>query len=261
MENSLINAIIVHLMASHFKWLLPLLVMGIFTPFSPMIDNKVAAFFYTPAQMSSGHFFDCGFTHFLYLYGEQIGRASGVVALIVYLLSWPITKILKWRGAMLVCGLTLALGTGLLTNLVLKEYWGRPRPKQVVEYGGKHTFRPYYHPDFHTRHDPQKSFPSGHVSMGFYYLSLCLTGRRYRSRLLFLMGLFLTAFFGGGLMFARVAQGGHFLSDVLMAGLIMWWTALFCDWLVFTRGVFGVLGGPDPIRPGTSPEPDQHQTV
>ena len=97
--------------------------------------------------------------------------------------------------------------------------------------------------------------------MGFYYISLCLAARQYRSRLLFWLGLGLTVFFGGGLMFARVAQGGHFVSDVVMAALIMWWTALFCEWLVFTKEAFGVLGGRDPKPHGTSPELDPVQRV
>lgn len=248
-------------MKKHFKWLLPLFLMGLFAPITPWIDLQVAAFFYTPVIGEKGHFFDCGWMRFLYLYGEHIGRASGVVIFLIYLLSWFHTKIAPWRKAMLVCGLTLFLGTGVITNLMLKEYWGRPRPKQVEQFGGKHIYRPFYSPDFHTRRDPQKSFPSGHVSMGFYYLSLCLAARQYGSRRLFWLGLGLTLFFGGGLMFARVAQGGHFVSDVVMAALIMWWTALFCEWMVFTKGAFGILGGRDPKPLGISLEPDPSQKV
>ena len=41
--------------------------------------------------------------------------------------------------------------------------------------------------------------------------------------------------FGLGILLsmARIVQGGHFISDVLFAALLMWETAYFVDWLVF----------------------------
>lgn len=141
-------------------------------------------------------------------------------------------------------GITLTLGAGLITNMGLKEYWGRPRPKQVIEFGGKHEYRPFWHPNFHTRHDPQRSFPSGHVAMGFYFLSLYLVGKRYNNVPLKRSGLFLVAFLGGGLMIARIAQGGHFFSDVLFSPILMWYVAKASDWLVFdSMPTWGAWGG------------------
>ena len=131
--------------------------------------------------------------------------------------------------------LTLVIGAGLVTNLGFKEYWGRPRPKQVIEFGGKHEYRPFWIPDFHTRHDPQRSFPSGHVAMGFYFLSMVLVGKRYHSPLLKNMGLFLVIFLGGGLMIARVVQGGHFFSDVIVSPILMWYVAKGVDWWLYSR--------------------------
>jgi hypothetical protein len=32
--------------------------------------------------------------------------------------------------------LSVILGPGLLVNLVFKDHWGRPRPRQVVALGG-----------------------------------------------------------------------------------------------------------------------------
>ena len=34
----------------------------------------------------------------------------------------------------------LALGPGVVSNLVLKDNWGRARPSQIVQFGGKRTF-------------------------------------------------------------------------------------------------------------------------
>ena len=73
---------------------------------------------------------------------------------------------------------------------------------------------------------PQKSFPSGHVAMGFYYLSLLLLAKR---AWLFYSALFLILFWGVGLMVTRVVQGGHFVSDVLASFVLMWLIACVAD--------------------------------
>ena len=35
---------------------------------------------------------------------------------------------------------TLALGPGVVTNLILKDHWHRPRPIDVTEFGGSFRF-------------------------------------------------------------------------------------------------------------------------
>lgn len=169
---------------------------------------------------------------FLFRYGELFGLFSGGLAAFCFLLSFPCTKLKKWRPASLTLTLTLILGAGLITNTLLKGYWGRPRPKQIIEFGGHHTYRPFWRPNFERDREPQKSFPSGHVAMGFYYLSLCLVGKRYKNPFLFRVGLCLTVGLGGSLMITRVAQGGHFVSDVLASALLMWLVALLMDRVV-----------------------------
>ena len=41
---------------------------------------------------------------------------------------------------------TLALGPGLLTNVLLKDHWGRPRPIDVRQFGGDYRFKPWWDP-------------------------------------------------------------------------------------------------------------------
>ena len=206
-----------------------LLLLAFIAPFTPTIDLYVSGLFYTPSQ----GFFDNAFCLGMFKYGELFALASGGLASLFFLLSFLRPKWKKYRRGSLVMILTLVIGAGLLTNVMLKGHWGRPRPKQVMEFGGKHDYRPFWRPNFHTRHDPQKSFPSGHVAMGFYFLSLCLIGRRYHNHLLFRIGLFLTLFLGGGLMVTRIAQGGHFFSDVIVSPILMWYVARSVDKLVF----------------------------
>lgn len=216
------------LIKKYSKWLFPLLLVGGLAPLTPFLDMEIARFFYDGA-----HFVDNGWTRFLYRYGEIFGFICGGFACAIYLLSWGVASLKKWRKGALCLGLTLILGAGITVNMVLKEYWGRPRPKQVEEFGGKSLFLPFYKPHLQQKEDPHKSFPSGHATMGFYYFSLCLVGRRYGSRALFVLGLTLTIGLGVGLSLTRIAQGGHFFSDTVIAALVMWLTALFVDWLVF----------------------------
>lgn len=208
-------------MKKQMKWLFPVFLLALFAPFTPKIDLAVSSYFYEGGQFSTHPYFS-----FLFKSGEMFGFFFGAVVLFFYLLSWVSKKHRRFREGALLIGLTLLIGAGIITNSLLKEYWGRPRPKQIVEFGGKLDYRPFWKPNFEAEREPQKSFPSGHVAMGFFYLSLIVVGRHYKNRMLIYSGALLTLFWGVGLMIARVAQGGHFVSDVLISPIIMWLTIL-----------------------------------
>ncbi len=220
-------------MKSYFKWLWPLLLLA-FIPYTPAIDLAVERFFYTSAP-TGGHFVDNFLTTFFFRYGELIGFFTGSVALTIFIWSFFWRKLKRYRKGALHLVLTLVIGAGLVTNAILKEHWGRPRPKQITEFGGPLEYRPFWKPNFDSQREPQKSFPSGHVAMGFYYLSFCLVARRYNSLILYRIGLLFTLLFGLGEAFSRLAQGGHFFSDALFAFLLMWVISHAIDWFLFTR--------------------------
>lgn len=118
--------------------------------------------------------------------------------------------------------LLLALGPGLLVNAVFKEHWGRPRPREVQEFGGSKPFLQPWQPGVSGK---GRSFPSGHSSAAFYLTAPYFIYRRSRPR----RG---AGWLAGGLVFgllmsvARIAQGGHFLSDCLWAFGMVWLTGL-----------------------------------
>ena len=209
------------MMKKQLKWACPLLFLAALTPFTPWLDMRVATHFYNGQNFSTHPYFS-----FLFKVGELFGFFFGAVVLCFYLLSWVSKRYRRYREGALMIGLTLLIGAGIITNALFKEYWGRPRPKQIVEFGGTLDYRPFWKPNLNADREPQKSFPSGHVAMGFFYLSIIVVASHYRNRLLFVMGLFLTLFWGIGLMIARVAQGGHFVSDVIFSPVIMWLTVL-----------------------------------
>lgn len=137
----------------------------LFAPFSPQIDLYVSSLFYSPEQ----GFCDPLFFHILFEYGEIFVIVTGALTSVMIALSFFWKRLKTWRRGALTLLLTLVLGAGLITNFGFKGHWARPRPKQIVEFGGKHAYRPFWHPHAQKKEDPQKSFPSGHVAMGFYF--------------------------------------------------------------------------------------------
>lgn len=125
--------------------------------------------------------------------------------------------------------LCMIVGPGLVAH-VFKDHWDRARPVQIVEFGGQKQFSP---PLLRTDQCEQNcSFVSGEASsifmLGFAIALLAEAGRRRR---LFLAAIAAGAFAG----LVRIGAGGHFLSDVVFAGVFMAVVARGMAWLVFER--------------------------
>ena len=126
----------------------------------------------------------------------------------------------KSRPQALFFVLLLALGPGLVVNVILKDNLGRARPREVVEFGGNYQFSQVWQ-----RGDTGKnsSFPSGHASAAFYLMAPWFILRR-KKRALAMTFLMLGLTYGSLVGAARILQGGHFLSDVLWAGGLVYIT-------------------------------------
>lgn len=118
-----------------------------------------------------------------------------------------------WRSSGIFLALLLALGPGLLVNAVFKDHWGRPRPRDIVQFEGNKVF---LQPWQMGKDGDGRSFPSGHASAAFYMTAPYFIYRNRRKRLarIWLSG---GLIFGVFMSIARTAQGGHFLSDDLWA--------------------------------------------
>lgn len=217
---------------NEWPWLLPLIVMALITPFTPALDLRISHYFYDTTHSFPGN----SFYTFLYNYGIVPGQiVFGLSAVLLFLASF-FKRWSRWYAASLIMVLTLAIGSGLITHMILKDHWGRPRPKQVIEFGGTQQFRPYYKPNIFDQPETSKGFPCGHCTMGFYFFALALIARRNNNRTLFWGALIFALLLGTLLSWARIAQGGHFLTDTLASALIMWITAYACVRLIGPDG-------------------------
>jgi membrane-associated PAP2 superfamily phosphatase len=124
--------------------------------------------------------------------------------------------------------LSVALGAGLIVNSILKEHWGHPRPAEIVEFGGGGRYAP---PWAKRPSGEGESFPSGHAAIAFSFLVFYFILRIPRP------GLARVCFWGAVLMgclmgLGRVAQGRHFLSDVLWAAYIPYLSCMLFYYVV-----------------------------
>lgn len=149
----------------------------------------------------------------LYLLGRGPAIALGTAGLAAALIGSIYRRRRGWIRPGLFLAILLALGPGLIVNSVFKEYWGRPRPREVVQFGGTKEFLHPWQPGI--AHNG-RSFPSGHSSGAFYLTAPFFV---YRRRNPGIARLWLIGGVGFGLMMsvARITQGGHFLSDNLWA--------------------------------------------
>jgi membrane-associated phospholipid phosphatase len=115
---------------------------------------------------------------------------------------------------MLFLAASFALGPGLLVNGVLKDVSHRPRPAQLVEFGGQDAFRPWYAFDGGCKSNC--SFASGEVAGAAWLLApASLAPPPWRGIAIAAVGAVTITVAG-----LRMAFGGHFLSDVIAAVLV-----------------------------------------
>jgi lipid A 4'-phosphatase len=108
----------------------------------------------------------------------------------------------------------LALGPGLLVNGLLKTYWGRPRPIETEVFGGGAPFQKVW--VISDWCDRNCSFVSGEASSGAWLVAAALvTPRRIRPVVTVLAVTYALL-----LSLNRIAFGGHYLSDVVIAWLL-----------------------------------------
>jgi lipid A 4'-phosphatase len=179
----------------------------------PELDLAGAGLFYA----GDGHF--VGRTAIGDL-ARKIGYSLPIVVLALLILAWLLRRFgVRCKAptgqSIAMLSLTMLIGPGLLANLILKDHSHRPRPVQIQEFGGSMEFRPWYRFDGSCR--TNCSFVSGEAAEAFWMLAPA----SLLAPPLLPYGIAAAASFATAVSVLRMAYGGHFLSDVVLAGLLM----------------------------------------
>jgi lipid A 4'-phosphatase len=199
----------------------------------PQVDLTASRLFYV-----SGRGFVWGdWLPILFLYQAVPWITWGILALAAMAAIWlflvgrPLWRL--DRKALIFVVAATAAGPGLLANTLLKDHWGRARPAQIEVFGGAHRFTPAPLPAAEC--DRNCAFVSGHAALAFSLVSFAFLlppGHARRRGVAAALG------FGALVGLGRIAQGAHFLSDVVYAGLLAYGTtALFYWWIVDYDGL------------------------
>ena len=137
-------------------------------------------------------------------------------------LVFPLKKIyfnfnFKNKDALFVFS-TVLFNLLVVVNLILKNSWGRARPNDIVQLGGNEVFTPWF--QVSDSCISNCSFVSGDASVGFSVIALFFITKKP-------IYLWLSVFFGLLLGIIRLLEGGHFLSDILIAGFLIFTLTYF----------------------------------
>jgi lipid A 4'-phosphatase len=200
-------------------------IVGLIFAIWPGLDLRISAHFYDAAARAFPLANDA-----TVVWLRDLNRAVDMLFGVAFLLAIA-TKIarpehrLMFSGrAMLFLSLTFALGPGLVTNVIFKEHWHRPRPVHVMQFNGPSEFVRWS--DNGGSCQANCSFFSGEVSAASWTLAPAVLAPPGPLRVLAIAGALV---FTGVNAFVRVAQGGHFFSDAAFAAI----ATSFIIWLMY----------------------------
>jgi membrane-associated phospholipid phosphatase len=196
----------------------------------PELDLAGARYFYH----NGGFFGRSSFERF----GRDFFRVTPFVVLAAYVALWLAKHLgarLRWAPsgrAVTFLIATMIIGPGLIVNLGLKDHWHRPRPVQTQDFNGPSPFTPWYDDNGACRKNC--SFVSGEAATGFWMVApASVLPPPWRAPAI------IAAFlFGFGASLLRLAFGGHYLSDVLLGGLIMLIVIEIVRRVIWPKGAF-----------------------
>jgi lipid A 4'-phosphatase len=192
-------------------------VTGLLCAVDPQLDLDLAGLAFSPKT----HMFDVNAQLWVQYTREAARLLITLLVLPAFLavlgkLILPQRRMLIEGRAALFLIATLALGPGALTNLILKDHWGRARPIDVQQFGGDERFTPWW--DWRGDCPNNCSFIAGEPSGAFWTLAPAALAPPELLPLAYGAALA----FGIGTGALRMAAGAHFFSDVVFAGVLMY---------------------------------------
>ena len=176
------------------------------------LDLTIASLFYDPTTQ---RFWDVSNRYVLMVREHGLVAVYTCVACILLglmsLLPWRVPSIRIRSAAALTAA--ILLGPGLLVNALLKPYWGRPRPLEVLSFGGTLPYVDWWNP---AGACPSNcSFMSGEASMAAWLFGpALLMPPPWRG-----IAIAVAAAFTIAVSLGRMATGSHFFSDIIIGVL------------------------------------------
>lgn len=155
-----------------------------------------------------------------------IAVALGAIALFIYNNKTHKNILHLGKKRLIFILLVLSLTPGLIVNLILKEGCERPRPTQITAFGKNLDFYPAYT----CSGQGKDSFSSGHVAAAVSLMGIALLAERRRR-----FWITITTLYSIGMVYARVAAGGHFLSDALTSFFLVYITNHMLYYFIFDK--------------------------
>lgn len=189
------------------------------------LDRRISGVFHSPRE---GFFLEKQAPwSWLYRYGTMPGLVFIALGIFAFFMSTVSERWTDIRRPAAIVVLTALLGSGIMANVILKPYWGRPRPSQTTDFGGEWRYRNALSPGIPGK---GQSFPSGHCTIAFLFTSAWAARRKF-PKSAFALSVFGLAY---GLLMsaARIVQGAHFATDAMWALGVMVLSAGFWDILL-----------------------------
>jgi len=204
-------------------WEIPLFILfAVLAVTFPEVDIWVSEQFYEPG---AGFPLDHDpVIQFIYVVFRYMPHFIIPIFLLMLAAPWFIKAMHGTRKYTTFLLLSLLIGPGLIVHPILKDNWDRPRPENTQNFGGQHEFAPAF--KINDVEGTHKSFASGHAAMGFWFIAFAWV---FRKRRLLTAGLIIGAIVSMG----RIVQGGHFLSDIITAAFICYFTCQAMSYWLF----------------------------
>jgi lipid A 4'-phosphatase len=203
-------------------------VVGVVFGIYPKLDYELAKPFFDPSDLV----FSIGAQPWERIFREAARLIIAVIAAPAFVaicgkLILPRRRMLISGSAALYIVLTLAIGPGLVANMIFKDHWGRARPIDINELSGVYPYTPWWDPRGLCPNNC--SFIAGEPSGAFWTLApASLAPPQWR-----VLAYAAALGFGAALGLLRMAAGGHFFSDVVFAGVFMYLIVWLIHGLIF----------------------------
>lgn len=197
----------------------------------PQLDLVVARLFYDPATKTfpASRVATLEFLRNAAMVIAWLFAAPAIIAFVAKLI-WPHRPLLISGRKMVFILFTIAMSAGVLTNAIFKQNWGRPRPAATADFNGRWEFKPWW--DSSGACPRNCSFFSGEAATAFWtYAPASLAPASIRP-----IAYVAATAFGAATGFLRMTFGGHYLSDVIVAGIVVFLVIWLTHGLLFRWG-------------------------